>query len=449
MKPGLLKPEATTSWSTRPNFCSAASSIAWASARLSGRRTITAGSPPSSRTSATTSSSSSLLPDASSTLPPSAVSASAVARPNVPEAPVTMATLPLTSNSDSGLRSGSEIMVRLPPGFETKRLLRIEHGDHAQRAALALRPTPRKREERAAAAGDGVDIAADILDAGNAVGHHDLVCRLPIRKIFDDVMAGLRLVLDVEMRLRRARSMRTEERAERMIERLHVDADKFYAALHQPFRGFLVEPGRIGEVIGIVAVVPVASRVDHHDVVLLDLWLGAFQILRRDDAPLAFRDRNDNAGAEEAPQRIPGQSRRVLRHMDRRIHMGAAMHDAFELLHQKAVLGVKLHDPNIEIGARRPLRHAVAPGMAKVEELQTVGATRRFLYRRCCLRPRCLAPGATLQPARALGIEQGDQPNHASVALMPFPRKALERAALAAERIKIAADILDGRNPGF
>src|ERR1700722_7837958 len=32
---------------------------------------------------------------------------------------------------------------------------------------------------------------------------------------------------------------------------------------------------------------------------------------------------------------------------------------------------------------------------------------------------------------------------------MPFPRKALERAALAAERINIAADILDRRNGGF
>ena len=203
-------------------------------------------------------------------------------------------------------------------------------------------------------------------------------------------MAGRGLVLDVEMRLRRARPMRAEEGAERMIERLHVDAEELDAAFDQPFRGFLVEPWRIGEVIGIVAVVPVAPGVDHHDVVLLDFRLGARQILRRDDAPFAFRDRNRNAGAEEAPQRIAGQGRGVLRHMDRRIHMGAAMHDAFELLHQKAVLGVKLHDPDIEIGARRPLRHAVTPGMAEVEELQPAGATRRFDRRR--LRGRGLSP---------------------------------------------------------
>src|SRR5215470_7059421 len=112
MKPGLLTPEATTSWSTRPNLTSAVSSIAWASSSDSGRATSVAGSPPTSRTSSATASSSALEPDTSSTFPPSALSAMAVARPNVPDAPVTMATLPLTSNSDSGLRNGSEIIAR-------------------------------------------------------------------------------------------------------------------------------------------------------------------------------------------------------------------------------------------------------------------------------------------------------------------------------------------------
>ena len=50
------------------------------------------------------------MPEASKTLPPSAVSASAVARPKVPDAPVMMATLSLTLNSESGFRSGSEII---------------------------------------------------------------------------------------------------------------------------------------------------------------------------------------------------------------------------------------------------------------------------------------------------------------------------------------------------
>src|SRR5262245_5455948 len=109
-----------------------------------------------------------------------------------------------------------------PPRREPELLLRIDRSDDAQCAALAVRPAPRKREERAALAGDGVDVAADVLDARNAVRHHDLVRGLPVREVVDDMAAGHRLVLDVEMRLRRAGPVRPEERAERMIERLYV-----------------------------------------------------------------------------------------------------------------------------------------------------------------------------------------------------------------------------------
>src|ERR1051326_4340999 len=453
--------------------------MASASAWLSGRRTTKAGSPPSSRTSRATSSSSSLLPDASSTLPPSAVSASAVARPNVPDAPVMMATLSLTSNSDSGLRSGSEIMInsfkrchhprkrmiqqsgrmglrsivtfwvywmpafagmtRSLPGFEPKRLLRIDHRDDAQRAAFAFGPAPRKGEEGAAPAGDLVDLAADILDPRNAVAHHDLVRRLPVRKVLDDVAPGLGLVLEVEMRLRRPGPVRAQERAERMIVRLHVDADQLDAALHQPFGGLLVEAGRVGEIIRVVAVLPVTAGVDHHDVALADLRLGLFQILRRDHAPFALRDRHRDAGAEEAPQRIAGNARLVLGNMDRRVHVGAAMHDAFELLHQNAVLGVEFEHPHIEIGPRRPLRHAVTPWMTEVEEFEAVV---------CFACITSLARAAAFQASLAFRIEHGDEADHASVALVPFPWKALERDALAGELVDVASDILDGRNAG-
>src|SRR5689334_2423028 len=99
-------------------------------------------------------------------------------------------------------------IIKSPSGLEAKRLLRVEHGDDTQRAAFAFGPAPRKGEERAAPAGDLVKLAADILDARDAIGHHDLVGRLPVRKILDDVVAGLGLVLDVEMRLRRSGSVR-------------------------------------------------------------------------------------------------------------------------------------------------------------------------------------------------------------------------------------------------
>src|SRR5262247_1720776 len=418
MKPGLLTPEATTSWSTRPNLTSAVSSIAWASSSVSGRATSVAGSPPTSRTSSATASSSALEPDASSTLPPSALSAIAVARPNVPDAPVMMATLPLTSNRDSGLRSGSEIIYRSTPpisasscpglnrasrlgchdganlsemagtspamtspstsssGLEAKGLLGIEHRDDAQRAALAVGPAPREGKEGAALAGDLVDVAADVLDAGNAVGHHDLVRRLPVREVVDDVAAGLGKILVVEVRLRRPGTVRPEERAKRMVERLHVDADQLALALHQPLGSFLVQPGRVGEIVRIVAVVAVAAGVDHDDVVAPDLRRGVLQVLRRHHAPFAFRDRHRHPGAKESPQRIARDGGGVLGHVDGRVHVGAAVHDALELLHQQPVLGMELEHAHVEVGARRPLRHAVTPGMAEIVELQVLGAGR-------------------------------------------------------------------------
>src|SRR5436190_9508554 len=113
--------------------------MACASARLSGRRTMVRASPPTSLTSAATASSSSLLPETSRSLPPSAPSAMAQPRPKAPDAPVTIATLPLTSNSESGLRSCGEISLigrsrialttcdALHPGFDRQELRR-EHG---------------------------------------------------------------------------------------------------------------------------------------------------------------------------------------------------------------------------------------------------------------------------------------------------------------------------------
>src|SRR5262249_53336215 len=104
-----------------------------------------------------------------------------------------------------------------PPRLKSERLLWIEHRDHPQRATFAIGPPPREREERAALAGDLVDISTDVLDARNAVRHHDLVRGLPVRKVLDDVTAGLGLVLGIEMRLRRPRPMRPQEGAERVI----------------------------------------------------------------------------------------------------------------------------------------------------------------------------------------------------------------------------------------
>src|SRR5262245_44518502 len=149
--------------------------------------------------------------------------------------------------------TGTHSRWRSCSGLEAEGLVGIDDGDHAQRAALAVGPAPREGDEGAALAGDLVDVAADVLDAGNATGNPDLVRRLPVREVVDDVAAGLGKILVVEVRLRRPGTVRPEERAKRMVERLHVDADQLDLALHQPLGSFLVQPGRVGEIVGIVA----------------------------------------------------------------------------------------------------------------------------------------------------------------------------------------------------
>src|SRR3954471_13389544 len=69
-------------------------------------------------------------------------------------------------------------------------LLRINHGDHAHAAAFAVRPAPWERHESATLAGHGIQFAAYILDSRNAVAHEDLVRRLPVRKVVQDVAPG-------------------------------------------------------------------------------------------------------------------------------------------------------------------------------------------------------------------------------------------------------------------
>src|SRR5262249_61820997 len=131
-------------------------------------------------------------------------------------------------------KTGTHRRWRSCSGLEAEGLVGIDDGDPAQRAALAVGPAPREGEEGAALAGDLVDVAADVLDAGNAVGHHDLVRRLPVREVVDDMTAGLGKILVVEVRLRRPGTVRPEERAKRMVERLNLGADQHDLAAHRP-----------------------------------------------------------------------------------------------------------------------------------------------------------------------------------------------------------------------
>src|SRR5215813_8595118 len=79
-------------------------------------------------------------------------------------------------------------------------LLRIDHRDDAHAAAFAVRPAPREGHEGAALAGHRVELAADILDSRNAVAHEDLVRRLPVGKVVEDVASRRGFVFRVEVR---------------------------------------------------------------------------------------------------------------------------------------------------------------------------------------------------------------------------------------------------------
>src|SRR5450756_2665776 len=259
--------------------------IASVSAWVSGRQASEVTSPPVSLISAATAARPSAEPDTSSSLAPRAPSAMAAARPRAPEAPVITMTLPETLKRDSGSRSSSS-PISLLPGRNAERLLRVDDRDDADRAAVTLREPPRERHERAPLAGDRVEFTADVLDAGDPGGQHDLVRGLPVGEVVADLATGLCPVLVEQVRHDRPRAVLGHPGAERMVERLDVDADQLHALVHQPLRGVGVQPGGVGEVLVVVAEQMVRAGVDHPDVARQDLRRGQLQVLRGDHAPL-------------------------------------------------------------------------------------------------------------------------------------------------------------------
>src|SRR6478672_11232199 len=88
--------------------------------------------------------------------------------------------------------------------FDPVAALRIDDRDQADDAAVAALPVPGEERKGAASAGDLVDVAADVLDAENAVLEQDAVHRLPIREVvFPVAAAGPLLVFRSKMRMQR------------------------------------------------------------------------------------------------------------------------------------------------------------------------------------------------------------------------------------------------------
>src|SRR5262245_2112041 len=106
----LFCPDATTRMSTRPNFFTAASTIASQFASELGRFATVSSLPPSFSHSAATFFNSAALLAQSTTLAPAPASTFAASAPKAPVAPVTIAVLPRMSNRDSGFfRKSSDI----------------------------------------------------------------------------------------------------------------------------------------------------------------------------------------------------------------------------------------------------------------------------------------------------------------------------------------------------
>ena len=117
----------------------------------------------------------------------------------MPEAPVIMATLSETSNSERGF---AERLADHVHHFRFRCgnvFFGSMHSDDAQ-----PQPSPSGQRhgnaKKCSAAGDRVEIAVDVLDAGDAVDHQDLVRGFPIGEIFITSRPVARRVLVEEVR---------------------------------------------------------------------------------------------------------------------------------------------------------------------------------------------------------------------------------------------------------
>src|SRR5262245_41724924 len=110
-------PDASTRMSMPPNRLTAASTILSQFAAEFGRRFTASVLAPSPSHSAATFFSTSAPPAASTRLQPAPASTLAASAPNAPEAPVTIAVLPRTSNSDSGFFRKSSDMTDSQTGM--------------------------------------------------------------------------------------------------------------------------------------------------------------------------------------------------------------------------------------------------------------------------------------------------------------------------------------------
>src|SRR5262245_64789520 len=151
----------------------------------------------------------------------------------------------------------------LLPLVDPELLARVSDRDQPHDAAVAALPVPRKERKRAAPPGDLVDVAADILDAENAVLEQDAVHRLPFREIVLPVATARPLLVFLgEVRMQRAVALRADRGGERVIVGLGVVADDLHLLLDEPLAGRRHKAGRAAEIVLAVLVKLMPAGVD-------------------------------------------------------------------------------------------------------------------------------------------------------------------------------------------
>jgi hypothetical protein len=97
---------------------------------------------------------------------------------------------------------------------------------------------------------------------------------------------------------------------------------------------------------------------------------GLFQIVVGDRFPFLFRDRDDDARAEEMRERNFVDEWRTLHHVRRRIDMRRIMHAGGDALRQDAGLGVIMDALDLDVFEIGPVRGLVAEAMRQIVELE-------------------------------------------------------------------------------
>ncbi len=240
---------------------------------------------------------------------------------------------------------------------------------------------------------DLVHLAARVLDTGDAaLDHERLVRGFPVGEVLERIVPVLLFPLLYEVRVCGAKPVVDQFGGDGVVVGLAAVGHHLDLLVHQPLRAFLVDAAAVGEVLVGVGPLVVEAGVDDDDVAFLDLGRSVLQVLGGDDAPLLLGDRHADPGAEQTPQRIVADGGGVLGHVQRRVHVGAAVHDAFPLHLVDAVLGVELVDGHIHARGRGPLGHELRERVGEVIYLEAHGwflsAPRVISYRARCGRCR-------------------------------------------------------------